>query len=320
MAGTPTYALTLCLIFAAAFLMFQIAIGVMKQASAKVVLPNQRLKLLAAGDPQTLVLERMRRKRGLDSNGQLGEFLKYLGKLILHSGLPLRVWMIPPAMVACALLFGIGIWFWKEHIVVAGIATVAGFAFPLFALSFLAKRRRNKAVQQLPEALDVIVRSLSAGHPVPVALNLVGREMADPIGSEFGIAADEIGFGAGVATAIQRMAERIDHEDFSLFAAMIRLQERTGGNLAELLRANAKTIRDRQTMRLKIKAASAEGRMSALILNLAPVGVWLGVNTMAPDFYGEVEGHPWVTYGFWGVAGWMVIGNLVMRRMINFRI
>jgi tight adherence protein B len=312
--------LTLCLIFAAAFLMFQIAIGVMKQAGAKVVLPNQRLKLLAAGDPQTLVLERMRRKRGLDSDGQLGEFLKYLGKLILHSGLPVRVWMVPPAMVVVGLLSGLGIWFWKENTIMAGVASAVGFAFPIFMLSFLGKRRRNKAVQQLPEALDVIVRSLSAGHPVPVALNLVGREMPDPIGSEFGIAADEIGFGAGVATAIQRMAERIDHEDFSLFAAMIRLQERTGGNLAELLRANAKTIRDRQTMRLKIKAASAEGRMSALILNLAPIGVWLGVNTMAPDFYGEVEGHPWVTYGFWGVAAWMVIGNLVMRRMINFRI
>jgi len=318
--GTPTYMLTLCLVFSAAFLLFQIAIGVMKQASAKVVLPNHRLKLLAAGDPQTLVLERMRRKRGLDSDGQLGEFLKYLGKLILHSGLPVRMWMIPPTMIATAFVSGLVMWFWKENQILGLVSAVAGFVFPIFALSFVGKKRRKKAVSQLPEALDVIVRSLSAGHPVPVALNLVGREMPDPIGSEFGIAADEIGFGAGVATAIQRMSERIDHEDFSLFAAMIRLQERTGGNLAELLRANAKTIRDRQTMRLKIKAASAEGRMSALILNLAPIGVWMGVNTMAPDFYGEVEGHPWVTYGFWGVAAWMVIGNLVMRRMINFRI
>ena len=320
MTGGPTYILALALIFASALFAFQAVTGAMRQAGLRVALPNQRLKMLEEGDPQTLVLERMRRRRGLDSSGQLGDLLKYLGKLVLHSGLPLRVWMVPWIMVVLGTVLGVAVWLWKENQALAGLGAVIGFAAPILALMFLGKRRRNKAVQQLPEALDVIIRSLSAGHPVPVALNLVAREMGDPIGSEFGIAADEIGFGAGVATAIQRMSERVDHEDFSLFAAMIRLQERTGGNLAELLRANAKTIRDRQTMRLKVKAASAEGRMSALILNLAPIGVFAGVNVMAPGFYGEVDGHPWVTYGFWMIGGWMLIGNLVMRRMIAFRI
>ena len=195
-----------------------------------------------------------------------------------------------------------------------------GFLAPIFILKFLVKRRRNTAVTQLPEALDVIIRSLGAGHPVPVAMSLVAREMPDPIGSEFGIASDEISFGSTISAAVQRLSERVGHEDFELFSAMIRLQEKMGGNLAELLASNAKTIRDRQRMRLKIKAASAEGRMSALILNAAPLLMFLGVRQFAPEFYGDVEGNPILTYSLWGVFIWMAIGNLVMRKMINFKI
>jgi len=151
-------------------------------------------------------------------------------------------------------------------------------------------------------------------------MGLVAREMPDPIGSEFGIASDEVSFGATVSSAIQRLADRVGHDDFELFSAMIRLQERTGGNLVELLRSNAETIRNRQRMRLKIKAASAEGRMSALILNCAPIALFILVNILSPEFYGEVADKPIVKYALWGVLVWMGIGNLVMRKMINFKI
>jgi len=310
----------MALVFAAAFFAVQTGVGLTRQAGRRAGFANYRLKLLASGDTETLVLARMRRARGLNKQGQIGEFLEWIKKLVLHSGLRVQAWMVFPAMLGAAVVLGGVSWVWKEAVPISVIASALGLAGPIFALIFLGKTRREKTVGQLPDSLDVIIRSLRAGHPVPVAMKLVGREMPDPIGSEFGMASDEIGFGAGVATAVQRMSERVDHEDMYLFAAMIRLQERTGGNLAELLASNAKTIRDRQTMRMKIKAASAEGRMSALILNLAPVGVWVAVNAMAPGFYGEVEGHPWVSYGFYAVGAWMVIGNLVMRRMINFRI
>jgi tight adherence protein B len=149
---------------------------------------------------------------------------------------------------------------------------------------------------------------------------LVGREMPDPIGTEFGVASDEISYGASISQTVQRLAERVGHEDFDLFSAMIRLQERTGGNLAELLRKSADTIRNRQKMRLKIKAASAEGRMSAMILNIAPIVLFLLINLAAPDFYGDVKGHKVITYATYGIIGWMLIGNLVMKKMINFKI
>jgi len=218
------------------------------------------------------------------------------------------------------LVAGAGIYFWKTSILWASIAGIIGLVLPLFILRHVVKRRRAKAAAQLPEALDIIIRSLKAGHPVPVALSLVGREMPDPIGSEFGMASDELSFGGAVSSAIQRMADRVGQDDFDLFAAMIRLQERTGGNLAELLEGNAATIRSRQKLRLKIKAASAEGRMSAVILTAAPIILFIIVRVFAPEFYGEVEDHPIMDYLFAGIFAWMAIGNMVMRKMINFKV
>ena len=320
MGWNPTYVLALAFAGAAAFLAVQASTGAMRQASRRVAFANARLKVLEDESSAALALERMRRRRGLDSDGQLRRFMGWMRRLILHSGVETPLWGVFAVMPLLSVVFGGGLYLWREALWALVIGMALGPVLPILFLRWCAVRRRAKSVAQLPDALDVIIRSLAAGHPVPVAMGLVGREMPDPIGSEFGMASDEVGFGAGVSAAIQRMSERIDHADVYLFAAMIRLQERTGGNLAELLRANAKTIRDRQTMRLKVKAASAEGRMSALILNLAPLGVFLGLRFIAPDFYAEVDGHPWVRVAVIFVIVWMGIGNLVIRRLINFRI
>jgi tight adherence protein B len=171
-----------------------------------------------------------------------------------------------------------------------------------------------------PQALEIIVRSLEAGHPVPTAIALVGREMGDPIGSEFGMAADEIAYGATLEQAIERMAERCQHPDVDLFAATVRLQERAGGNLTGLLKLNAQTVRERHKMRLKIKAASSEGRASAMILTAAPFLAIGFIMVTSPNFYGDVIHEPFVKIGIAVLGVWMFIGNLVMRRMIDMRL
>jgi len=213
--------------------------------------------------------------------------------------------MLGSGAVAAFLAF-----FLKDSLLYTALAAFAGILLPILIVMFCRGRRRKRATGQLPDALDVIIRSLKAGHPVPVALALVGKEMPDPIGSEFAIASDEVSFGGTVSGAIQRMADRIGQEDFDLFAAMIRLQEKTGGNLAELLESNSSTIRS---------AASSEGRASALILNAAPIGLFFILQIFAPDFYGDVEDHPIMAYALWGIAGWMFVGNVIMNRMINFK-
>ncbi len=308
------------LIFASAVFFLQSIIGLSKQASKRVRLANDRLRRVAKSDSEGQALGRLRRARSMTSDGHIAGLNIRVSQLVLQSGLPLGPYGFYYASLGMAASFGITAFLIQGTPVWGAIGFTIGAILPTLVVSFLVKRRQKKAVAQLPDALDVIIRSLAAGHPVPVAMALVAREMPDPIGSEFGIASDEVSFGSTTSAAIQKMSDRVGHEDFELFSAMIRLQERTGGNLAELLRSNAKTIRDRQRMRLKIKAASAEGRMSALILNAAPILLFIAINKMSPEFYGEVEGNPLVTYTLWGVVVWMVIGNLVMRKMINFKI
>lgn len=308
------------LVFAAGFLLLQSVLGLTKQASHRVRLANDRLRRVAKADNEGEALANLRRARSLTSDGYIGGLNIRIGQLVLQSGLPLGPYGFYYASLGMAASIGMMAFLVKGTPVWGAIGFAFGAVLPTLTVSFFVKRRQKRAVSQLPDALDVIIRSLAAGHPVPVAMALVAREMPDPIGSEFGIASDEVSFGSTVSAAIQKLSDRIGHEDFELFSAMIRLQERTGGNLAELLRSNAKTIRDRQKMRLKIKAASAEGRMSALILNAAPLLLFVAVNKMNPEFYGEVSDNPLVTYCLWGVVVWMGLGNLVMRRMINFKI
>src|SRR5581483_11009728 len=113
----------------------------------------------------------------------------------------------------------------------AGAALFAGFVLPLLMLRLLRARRQKKFASQFPDAIDVIVRSLRAGHPVPIAVSMVAREMADPVGSEFGIVVDEITYGADLETALRSLYFRVGTDDLPLFVTAVAIQGSTGGNL-----------------------------------------------------------------------------------------
>jgi tight adherence protein B len=208
----------------------------------------------------------------------------------------------------------------RNPLFAAAAALVAILGPPFVYLKFMGARRAKALSLQLPDALEVIVRSLEAGHPVPTAISLVGREMLDPIGSEFGMAGDEIAFGSTLEMAVAHMASRCRHPDIDLFAATIRLQDRSGGNLTGLLRMNAHTVRERRKLRMKIAAATSEGRISAVILTSAPFCVLGILQLIQPHFYGDVIHEKAIQYGLAGLGTWMFIGNIVMRKMINIRI
>ncbi len=308
------------LVFACAFLLMQLLIGAGRQGARKVKLANVRLKNLAKGESPAQALQALKRSRGLDETNKMAKLLKWLNTLVVHSGLHIGAYGVYVAMSVCAFVLAILVFWFTRNFLLFGFGFLVGFSLPVGVLVLVAKFRRAKAIAQLPDALDVIVRSLRAGHPVPVAIDLVAREMPDPIGTEFGMAGDEITYGTELGTAVQRLADRIGHTDFDMLAATVRLQARTGGNLAELLANNAHMVRERQKMRLKIKAASSEGRMSALILNIVPILLFLAINMLSPEFYGDVWGDPMIKKGLIAAVIWMVLGNLVIRKMINFRI
>ncbi len=310
----------LVLVFAAVFAAGQACFGLLGTAKVKRKV-NQRLKVSERiGGIQELVVE-LRKQRGLTAAGDLRAGVKWLAELIVRSGVPYdpKKWLM--AVIGAAVAGAVLIVVFTHSLLMAPVGAILfGGAGPIVFLKVMAGRRSKALGHQLPQGLEIIVRSLEAGHPVPTAIQLVGREMSDPIGSEFGMAADEIAYGATLEQAIGRMSQRCQHPDVDLFAATVRLQERAGGNLTGLLKLNAATVRERHRMRLKIKAASAEGRISALILTLAPFIAGGAIHLMNPDFYGEVLDEPFIQTGLIAMGVWIAIGNLIMRRMVDMRI
>jgi tight adherence protein B len=202
--------------------------------------------------------------------------------------------------------------------VMAGLFSTT--ALPYFVLRVLCGRRQKKFGAQFPDAIDIIVRSLRAGHPVPTAIGMVAREMPDPIGSEFGIVADEITYGADLETAMRNLYYRIGQDDMPLFVTAVAIQSSTGGNLGEILENLSAVIRERFKMRRKIRALASEGRASAMILSSLPIALFAIINVVSPAFYASVWNQDLTKIVLTITGAWMGVGNLIMYRMVNFKI
>jgi tight adherence protein B len=205
-------------------------------------------------------------------------------------------------------------------LLVATFALVIGLAIPVLLLQAKAQRRRKKMQEQFPVALDVFVRGLRAGHPVAAALDLLTVEMPDPIGSQFGIVVDEVTYGAELRDALSAMAERWDLDDMRMFVVSLSVQAETGGNLAEILENLSKVIRDRQSMLMKVRALSSEGRMTAVMLTVLPVLAFSVLFLINPGFYLEVADDPVFMPGFAGLIILYLTGYMTIRRMVNLKV
>jgi tight adherence protein B len=173
---------------------------------------------------------------------------------------------------------------------------------------------------QLPDAIDIVVRSLRAGHPVSTSISMVAREMRDPIATEFGLVVDEMTYGLNLDVALSNLARRVGLSDLRFLVVAVMIQTQVGGNLAEILSGLSRVIRERAKMRAKIRALSAEGRFSAGLLSILPFALAGVINLLTPTFYSAVSNDP----VFWPILGFgcflMVVGVLVMYRLVNFRV
>jgi tight adherence protein B len=187
-------------------------------------------------------------------------------------------------------------------------------------LKFKRGRRHKLFGIQLPEALELITRSLKAGHPVPVAIAMVSREMPDPIGTEFGVVADEVTYGSDLVSALHSLFDRVGHEDLPLFVTAVAIQSTSGGNLREILDGLASVIRDRGKLRRKVRAISTEGRMSAYILTAVPMLLAAAIMVLMPQFYTEVWDEPMTWYLIGGSVAWLMLGNAMLFKMSTFKL
>src|SRR3954447_6152378 len=282
---------------------------------------NRRLKLLDKQAGRESVLVQLRRERGLSMTGDYRLPLVALNRLILQSGLKLGIATFAIYLVVLALFaFGLVMATREDLLEASGAALFCCTLLPLLVLRVKRGRRQKKFGAQFPDALDIIVRSLRAGHPVPVAISMVAREMPDPIGSEFGIVADEITYGADLETGMRNLYFRIGQDDLPLFVTAVAIQTSTGGNLGEILENLSAVIRQRFKMRRKIRALASEGRASAMILSSLPIGLFLAINFMVPNFYGAIWNEDMTKIALVLAGIWMGVGNFIMYRLVNFRI
>jgi tight adherence protein B len=282
---------------------------------------NRRMRLMQHEPNRENILVQLRRERSLTSSGDYSLWLQSLNRLVMQSGLTIGLWKFAAIVAAGAVFLFLGlVWYDVSLMSALSLAALAAVFLPFLALRMMRGFRHKKFGALFPDAIDVIVRSLRAGHPVPVAVQMVGRELPDPIGTEFGMASDEITYGADLETALRNLYFRVGQEDLPLFVTAVAIQGTTGGNLSEILGSLSSVIRQRFKMRRKIKALAAEGRFSAIILSGLPIAMFLVLQLMAPDFYGKVWDIEMTKIVLACAGGWMAIGNLIMFKLVNFRI
>lgn len=193
-------------------------------------------------------------------------------------------------------------------------------SIPYVYLLWHKNQRLRMFERQLPEALELVSRALRAGHAFSVGLKMVGEEAADPIGKEFRRVFDEVSMGVALPQALDNMAHRVDSVDLRFFITSVLVQRETGGNLAEIIDSLAGLIRQRFELQLRVKALSAEGRMSAVVLFGLPLVVGGLLFKMNPEYMGllftDPIGRNLATVG----SILMVAGAVVMKRMVNIKV
>jgi tight adherence protein B len=307
------------LVFATAIIGVQGVYWLLFRARRQRQLINRRLAVADRVENPAKVLDTLRRDRAL--GGLLNTpILKKLDEIVTQSGLTLTPasWLAILCVLSVVffLLLGLCLGFGLLAFAIA----VAAAAAALYLFLLRARRRRiARFTEQLPDALDVIVRGLRAGHPFRVALGLVSREMPDPIGTEFAILADEITFGLEQKTALDHLSQRVGQPDLTFLSTAINIQSETGGNLAEILHRLSLLLRNRIKLRLKVRAISSEGRLSAVFLSAMPFVLILIVLLMHPAYFLDVADHPLSEPAI--VLGLLLLtcGNIVMYRMVHFK-
>jgi tight adherence protein B len=280
---------------------------------------NRRLSLIEKTGDAKEVLTILRRERGIFA-GNTRLWLEGLQTLFVQSGLRFKeiYFLLVIAGLSAVITTAITIAF-GFHLINFVSGLVSSMILVLVSVWRIRNRRILRFTEQLPEVLDIIVRSLKAGHPLPISLALVASEMPDPAGTEFGIASDEVTYGLALPAAMQNLSMRVGDPDSMFLVMATSVQMQTGGNLSEILGRLSKLIRDRFKLRRKIRALSSEGRYSAVALTVLPIVLFSVISLTAPTYFGAVWDNQIFRIAMVAAGMMLLIGYIVMVRMVNFK-
>lgn len=200
------------------------------------------------------------------------------------------------------------------------VAVLMGVGGVYVWVSGKAKKRMSMLGEQLPEAVELMVRSLRVGHPFSAAVSIVAREVPDPLGTEMGMISDEAAYGRDMGETLKAMAERLDNQDMRFLAVAVTIQQTSGGNLAEILDGLAKVIRARFRLFRRVSAITAEAKWSGNLLSAFPLLALAGINLVQPDYFDEVMESPLFIPACLVVAAFLVLNIIVMRSLVNIKV
>lgn len=283
---------------------------------------NRRLEMLEKGAAREQVLEQLRKEMGqhmkssgiplysiLAAKAQKANIAFSPGQLILimcllsvvaFIGLTIGTAASPEIRAAIAVLMGVGgVYIWINN---------------------KAKKRLSMMEEQLPDAVELMVRSLRVGHPFSSAISIVAKEVPDPLGTEMGVISDESAYGRDVGDALKNMAERMDMQDLRFLAVAVTIQQQSGGNLAEILDGLSKVIRSRFKLFRRVKAITAEAKWSGMFLSVFPLAALVGINVLQPDYYNDVMETEYFIPACLVVGAFLTVNVFVMRALVNIKV
>ena len=283
---------------------------------------NRRLDLLEKGGQREQVLEQLRKEASqhlkakgiplysvLAAKAQKANIafspkalvgLMGLLSIVAFLGLKIGTAASTPVQVVLAVLMGVGaVYLWVNN---------------------KAKKRMSMVEEQLPDAVELMVRSLRVGHPFASAIQIVAKEVPDPLGTEFGMIADESAYGRDVTESLKDLAERMDMQDLRFLAVAVTIQQQSGGNLAEILDGLAKVIRARFRLFRRVKAITAEAKWSGMFLSMFPILVLAVIQITKPDYFDTVKDTAAFIPAALVVFTFLAVNVIFMKIMTNIKV
>lgn len=314
-----------CFLVILALLLASIGIGLrFYEAQRRKRLVSMLRTVTQNGEEQhvNLLIEDHERKDGVDLLGSVN-ITDSLKQKLFESGLD---WTFTRFLVTSAATFAIGaiasVW-----IPVATAPVLRSLAVGLCAATipymYVSKKRNarlNALEAQLPDALDFLARSMRAGHAFTISLEMVGEEIHEPLGQEFRALFNEQNLGASIERSFASFRRKVPIPDVRFFCSAVILQRQTGGNLSEILNRLAHIIRERFRLKGQVKAVSAHGRLTSLILTLLPIGTLLGLMLTSPEYLQPMFDDPLGKKILAAGVVSQVLGNFFIRKIIKIKV
>jgi tight adherence protein B len=218
------------------------------------------------------------------------------------------------------LLLGSLVLLISGSIFATAVVTLGGMSAPLLWVLNKRRLRFKKFLEQLPDALELMVRSLQAGHSFSSALQMVASEMPDPIAKEFGKAYEEQNLGLHLKIALENMLERVPIMDLKMCVTAVLIQREVGGNLSEVLRNISHTIRERFRIQGDIRVRSAQARLSGYVVSCLPFILFFWISLVNPNYMKPMYEHPWGYFILGAGITMQFIGWLIIRKIVSIEV